>query len=66
MEQAKVEAGQLDAIVLVGGSTLMPRVPQLLEQVTGKKPYHGPVAPHGRGPGGGHSRRHSRSQVSRR
>ncbi len=45
MEQAKVEPGQLDAIVLVGGSTLMPKVPILLEQVTGIKPYQG-ISPH--------------------
>ena len=45
LEQAKVEAGQLDAIVLVGGSTLMPKVPQMLEQATGKKPYQG-ISPH--------------------
>ncbi len=45
MEQGKVEPGQLDAIVLVGGSTLMPKVPQLLEQVTGIKPYQG-ISPH--------------------
>ncbi len=45
LEQAKVEPGQLDAIVLVGGSTLMPKVPQLLEQATGIKPYQG-ISPH--------------------
>ena len=45
MEQAKVTAAELDAIVLVGGSTLMPKVPQMLEQVTGKKPYTG-ISPH--------------------
>jgi molecular chaperone DnaK len=45
LEQAKVAPDQLDAIVLVGGSTLMPKVPQLLEQVTGKKPYQG-ISPH--------------------
>ncbi|HVU88272.1 MAG TPA: Hsp70 family protein [Pirellulales bacterium] len=45
LEQAKIEPGQLDAIVLVGGSTLMPKVPQLLEQVTGIKPYQG-ISPH--------------------
>jgi molecular chaperone DnaK len=45
IEQAKFKPEQVDAIVLVGGSTLMPRVPQLLEQVTGKKPYQG-LSPH--------------------
>jgi molecular chaperone DnaK len=29
----------LDAIVLVGGSTLMPHIPKLLEQATGVAPY---------------------------
>jgi molecular chaperone DnaK len=45
IEQAKINPEQLDAIVLVGGSTLMPRVPLLLEQITGKKPYQG-LSPH--------------------
>ncbi|MBI2823899.1 MAG: Hsp70 family protein [Planctomycetia bacterium] len=45
LEQAKVEPGQLDAIVLVGGSTLMPKVPRMLEQATGKKPFQG-LSPH--------------------
>jgi len=39
IEQAGLTADQLDAIVLVGGSTLMPRVPKLLEEITGMKPY---------------------------
>src|SRR5690606_1346336 len=41
LEQAKVTADDLDAIVLVGGSTLMPKVVQSLEQLTGKKPDQG-------------------------
>ena len=45
IEQAKIQAQDLDAIVLVGGSTLMPRVPLLLEQTTGKKPFQG-LSPH--------------------
>jgi len=45
IEQAKLTTDQLDAIVLVGGSTLMPKVAQLLEQVTGRKPYQG-ISPH--------------------
>ncbi|HEX5444978.1 MAG TPA: Hsp70 family protein, partial [Pirellulales bacterium] len=45
IEQAKVQPQDLDAIVLVGGSTLMPRVPLLLEQVTGKKPFQ-ELSPH--------------------
>ncbi|HEX7448711.1 MAG TPA: Hsp70 family protein [Pirellulales bacterium] len=45
IEQAKIQPQELDAIVLVGGSTLMPRVPLLLEQVTGKKPFQ-ELSPH--------------------
>jgi molecular chaperone DnaK len=45
LEQAQVTPEQLDAIVLVGGSTLMPKVPQLLEATLGKKPYQG-LSPH--------------------
>jgi molecular chaperone DnaK len=45
LEQADVKPEQLDAIVLVGGSTLMPKVPRLLEQVLGTKPYQG-LSPH--------------------
>jgi molecular chaperone DnaK len=45
MEQAGVTHEQLDAIVLVGGSTLMPKVPQALQELTGKVPYQG-LSPH--------------------
>jgi molecular chaperone DnaK len=45
LEQGRVQPGQLDAVVLVGGSTLMPRVPQMLEQATGQTPYAG-LSPH--------------------
>jgi molecular chaperone DnaK len=45
MEQADVTPEQLDAIVLVGGSTLMPKVPQALQSLTGKEPYQG-LSPH--------------------
>ena len=45
LEQAKVKAAELDAVVLVGGSTLMPRVPKMLQEVTGKVPYQG-LSPH--------------------
>jgi molecular chaperone DnaK len=45
LSQAKVQPGQLDAIVLVGGSTLMPRVPRMLKEVTGIEPYRG-LSPH--------------------
>ena len=39
LEQAGVSADQLDAVVMVGGSTLMPQVRKTLEDLTGKKPY---------------------------
>lgn len=45
LEQGKSSIEQLDAIVLVGGSTLMPAVPARIEQVTGKKPFQG-ISPH--------------------
>ena len=45
LEQAGVTADQLDAVVLVGGSTLMPKVPAMLKQLTGKEPYAG-LSPH--------------------
>ncbi len=45
MEQAEVKPEELDAIVLVGGSTLMPRVPAMLEQQLGKEPFRG-LSPH--------------------
>ena len=45
LEQAKVTSGELDAIVLVGGSTLMPKVPTSLKDLTGKEPYQG-LSPH--------------------
>jgi len=45
LNTAKINPKELDAIVLVGGSTLMPRVSTLLEQATGVKPYKG-ISPH--------------------
>lgn len=45
LQQAKVTPEQLDAIVLVGGSTLMPKVPQMLKQALGKEPYDA-LSPH--------------------
>jgi molecular chaperone DnaK len=41
LDQAKVTAQELDAIVLVGGATLMPSVRRIVEQVTGRPPYTG-------------------------
>ena len=45
LEQAKVAPGELDAVVLVGGSTLMPIVRQRIVQAFGKDPYDG-ISPH--------------------
>jgi len=39
IEHAKLRMEDLDAIVLVGGSTLMPQVSRMLERVTGRVPY---------------------------
>lgn len=38
MQQAGVKAGLLDEVILVGGSTLMPVVEQMLREVTGLEP----------------------------
>ena len=38
MQQAGVKAGHLDEVILVGGSTLMPVVEQMLREVTGREP----------------------------
>jgi molecular chaperone DnaK len=38
LEQAKLKTSDLDAIVLVGGSTLMPKVGEALAGMTGKEP----------------------------
>ncbi len=45
LDQAKLKPADLDAIVLVGGSTLMPRVPQSLQAALGKQPFQG-LSPH--------------------
>jgi molecular chaperone DnaK len=45
LEQAKITGDQLDAAVLVGGSTLMPAVPKMMREVLGKEPYKG-LSPH--------------------
>lgn len=39
IEQADLQFSDLDAIVLVGGSTLMPQVPNMLKKLTGIEPY---------------------------
>jgi len=38
LEDAKLSWSQIDRIVLIGGSTLMPAVPAMLEKVSGRKP----------------------------
>jgi molecular chaperone DnaK len=45
LQQAKITAKELDAIVLVGGSTLMPTVPAMIRRLTGQEPYTG-ISPH--------------------
>jgi len=45
LEQSKLTYEDLDAIVLVGGSTLMPKVPQQIEAMTGIEPFRG-LSPH--------------------
>ena len=39
LEQAKVSTEQLDAIVMVGGSTLMPQISRMLAGLTNREPY---------------------------
>lgn len=39
IKQAGMSYSDLDAIVTIGGSTLMPQVPAMLERLTGQKPY---------------------------
>jgi len=41
LEQAGVAAEELDGLVMVGGSTLMPQVPRMVEKLIGRKPYTG-------------------------
>lgn len=45
IEQAGLKPEELDAIVLVGGSTLMPKVVEMLKDLTGKDPFQG-LSPH--------------------
>jgi len=41
LDDAKLKADQIDEIVLVGGSTRMPAVQELVRKVTGKEPHKG-------------------------
>jgi molecular chaperone DnaK len=41
LEDAKVKPSQIDEVVLVGGSTRMPRVQQIVKDIFGKDPHKG-------------------------
>jgi len=41
LKQARVTAEQVDALVMVGGSTLMPQVPRMIQGLLGREPYQG-------------------------
>jgi len=45
LQQAGVTAKQLDALVMVGGATLMPQVPRMLKELTGHEAHH-EISPH--------------------
>lgn len=45
LDQAKITPRQLDAVVMVGGSTLMPAVPAKIREVTGIEPSR-EISPH--------------------
>ncbi len=47
IQNAGMKFADLDAVVMIGGSTLMPQVAVMLERVTGLKPYRSPdLDPH--------------------
>ncbi len=41
LEDAKLKPSQIDEVVMVGGSTRMPRVQQIVKEVFGKEPHKG-------------------------
>ena len=41
LEDAKLKPNQIDEVVLVGGSTRMPRVQQIVKEIFGKEPHKG-------------------------
>lgn len=41
MEDAKLKAGQIDEVVLVGGSTRMPRIQEMVKEIFGREPHKG-------------------------
>src|SRR5439155_15460518 len=40
VRQANLKWGEIDKLLLVGGSTRMPMVPRMLQEITGKPPEH--------------------------
>src|SRR5207245_7249416 len=41
LDDAKLKASDVDEVVLVGGSTRMPRVQQIVKEIFGKDPHKG-------------------------
>ena len=41
LDDAKLKASEIDEVVLVGGSTRMPRVQQIVKEIFGKEPHKG-------------------------
>ncbi len=41
LEDAKLKAGQVDEVVLVGGSTRMPRIQEMVKEIFGREPHKG-------------------------
>lgn len=41
LEDAKLKASDIDEVVLVGGSTRMPRIQQIVKEIFGKEPHKG-------------------------
>jgi molecular chaperone DnaK len=41
MEDAKLKASQVDEVVLVGGSTRMPRIQEMVKEIFGREPHKG-------------------------
>jgi molecular chaperone DnaK len=41
LDDAKLKASQIDEVVLVGGSTRMPRVQQIVKEIFGREPHKG-------------------------
>ncbi|WP_406696793.1 molecular chaperone DnaK [Singulisphaera sp. Ch08] len=41
LDDAKLKAAEIDEVVLVGGSTRMPRVQQIVKEIFGKEPHKG-------------------------